>query len=126
MGDDGILTLEDLNSTNGVFLNGRRVDAAILQCADRIELGPDVVLRIGRAADSSAVPHPAARELANLSQRETEVARLVARGLSNAEVGKHLHISSSTVARHLANIYKRLDLPSRTALARLLVDAGLT
>lgn len=123
--DDGIATLEDLGSTNGVFLNGRRIDVAILQPGDRIELGPDAVVRVGRAVDSAPVEHPSARELASLSPRETEVARLVAKGLSNADVGKQLHISSSTVARHLANIYKRLELPSRTALARIIVDAGL-
>lgn len=125
LGDDGILAIEDLNSTNGVFLNGRRVDTSIVQCGDRIELGPDVVLRVGRASEASKESSTSARPLEALSQRELEVARLVSKGLSNADVAKRLHISSSTVARHLANIYKRLDLASRTALARLVIDAGL-
>lgn len=121
---DNIVTLEDLDSTNGVFLNGRRTDIAVIRCGDRIELGPDAVVRVGRAAEFDATAQQSTCGIDTLSARELEVARMVAKGLSNAAVGERLHISSSTVARHLANIFKRLQVSSRTALARLVIDSG--
>ena len=67
----------------------------------------------GRARSAPAASPPPA-----LSAREYEVARLVADGLTNAEVGKKLSISPATVGRHLSNIYERLDIHSRAALAK--------
>lgn len=60
-----------------------------------------------------------------LSRRELEVARLVAAGLSNAEVATRLFVSPRTVTTHLDRIYGRLGLSSRTALTRYLADSGL-
>jgi DNA-binding NarL/FixJ family response regulator len=50
-----------------------------------------------------------------LSPREVEVLVLVARGRSNREIASELVISERTVARHLSNIFVKLDVPSRTA-----------
>ena len=52
------------------------------------------------------------------------MARLVAQGLSNAEVGERLFISSRTVSTHLQHIYRRLELPSRAALIRYVLDGS--
>jgi DNA-binding CsgD family transcriptional regulator len=51
---------------------------------------------------------------AGLTQRESEVLRLVALGRSNAEVADHLVISRRTVHKHLENVYARLGVSSRT------------
>jgi ATP/maltotriose-dependent transcriptional regulator MalT len=50
-----------------------------------------------------------------LSPREVEVLVLVARGRSNREIASELVISERTVARHLSNIFAKLEVPSRTA-----------
>jgi DNA-binding CsgD family transcriptional regulator len=52
-----------------------------------------------------------------LTQRELEVLRLVAAGNSNTVIAQQLVLSEKTVARHLSNIFAKLDVPSRTAAA---------
>ncbi|BCJ69352.1 response regulator [Polymorphospora rubra] len=51
----------------------------------------------------------------SLSPRETEVLRLVARGLSNAEISRELHISEATVKTHLLRAFAKLGVSDRTA-----------
>lgn len=112
--------LIDLGSTNGTFLNGRRVEMAPLREGDRIGVG-QVVLRFGWGLAAAA---ERADPLASLSAREREVAQLVGEGLTNDEIGKRLHISGRTVSTHLANIYGRLDIHSRAALATFVAQGG--
>ncbi|WP_167044329.1 helix-turn-helix transcriptional regulator [Salinibacterium sp. ZJ454] len=50
-----------------------------------------------------------------LTAREIEVLRLVSAGLTNRQVAERLYLSEKTVARHLSNIFTKLDLPSRAA-----------
>ena len=60
-----------------------------------------------------------------LTQREVEVLRLVARGKSNAEIAETLVLSERTVARHLSNIFTKLDVTSRTSAAAFAFEHGL-
>ena len=71
---------------------------------ERLGAAPDVA----RISTAAAAPH-------GLSERELEVLRLVASGWSNREIASTLVISEHTVARHLQNIYAKLDLSSRAA-----------
>jgi DNA-binding NarL/FixJ family response regulator len=52
-----------------------------------------------------------------LTERELEVLRLVAEGQSNPDIARALVLSHRTVARHLSNIFTKLDVTSRTAAA---------
>jgi ATP/maltotriose-dependent transcriptional regulator MalT len=69
-----------------------------------------------------ARPKPRERGSGTLSARETEVAVLVAQGLSNAAVAAQLFLSPRTVTTHLDNIYRRLGLSSRRELARYIAE----
>ena len=57
-----------------------------------------------------------------LTDRQAEVTRLTARGLSNREIAERLQVSPSTVKRHLENVYQRTGVNSRGALTALLLE----
>jgi pimeloyl-ACP methyl ester carboxylesterase/DNA-binding CsgD family transcriptional regulator len=85
--------------------------------ADFLRLGPYPL-----EAEGSAV---APLEAAPLSERELEVLRLVAEGLSNEEIATRLVLSPHTVHRHVANLRAKLDQPSRAAATAAAIRAGL-
>ena len=60
-----------------------------------------------------------------LTPREVEVLRLVASGRSNAQIATELVLSEKTVARHLSNIFTKIDVGSRTAAAAYAYEHGL-
>jgi DNA-binding CsgD family transcriptional regulator len=62
---------------------------------------------------------------AGLTAREVEVLRLVAAGKSNREIADQLYLSVKTVARHLSNIFFKIDVSSRTAAAAFAYEHGL-
>ncbi len=60
-----------------------------------------------------------------LSGRESEILILVAKGASNKEIARDLHISSNTVKVHMRNIFAKIDANSRTEAAMYAVNTGL-
>ncbi|MER5702032.1 response regulator transcription factor [Micromonospora sp. NPDC002296] len=62
---------------------------------------------------------------AALTRREIEVLALVAEGLSNQAVGQRLHLTEGTVKSHLAHVYAKLGVDSRTAAVAAATDLGL-
>lgn len=74
--------------------------------------------RLGALPDERAVAGLTAPSAPRgLSAREVEVLRLVASGMSNTEIAAALVLSEKTVARHLSNIFTKLDVRTRTAAA---------
>jgi len=67
---------------------------------------------------------PPAR-MAELTARELEVLTLVARGLSNRQIGESLFLSDATVKTHLAHVYAKLDVRDRVQAVVLAYETGL-
>jgi DNA-binding CsgD family transcriptional regulator/GAF domain-containing protein len=63
------------------------------------------------------------RALSTLTPRESEIAVLVADGLSDREIAERLYLSRFTVHQHVKRIYRTLDVDSRVSLTRLLLGA---
>ena len=99
-------------------------DAPKLRTAIKAAAAGQVQLDPGAAAmllNKIRVPQSAEQ----LSERETEVLRLVARGLANKEIASRLFISETTVKTHVKNIMHKLKVPSRTHAALFAVRVGL-
>ena len=64
-------------------------------------------------------------ETALLSERELEILRLVAQGLTDPQVAEKLYLSPRTVGQHLRSIYRKLGVPSRAAAAKEAVERSL-
>jgi DNA-binding NarL/FixJ family response regulator len=78
--------------------------------------------RLLRQLGARPTPPPRVRVPGRLSTRETEIAWLVAEGLSNPEIADRLFISQRTVTTHLQHIYRRLAVDSRTGLTRWVIE----
>jgi DNA-binding NarL/FixJ family response regulator len=87
-----------------------------------VQLSPDVTqILLGRSTPAAAVGN----SVEELTTREREVLTLVARGLSNREIGKELHLSAGTVKNHVSTILRRLGISDRTQAAVIATQRGL-
>ena len=87
-------------------------------------LSPAVTKRV--IAQFTRIPRPTPpAELDDLSEREREVFRLIARGLSNGEIAQELFISETTVKTHVTHILAKLGLRDRVQAVVLAYQAGL-
>lgn len=93
------------------------------------QLDPSVVRKmIAAVTKPSSPPTPTTsptRTDTDLSEREIDVVRLIARGATNREIAEALIISEGTVKNHISNILSRLGLRDRTQVALYARDQGL-
>jgi DNA-binding NarL/FixJ family response regulator len=87
-------------------------------------LSPTVTKRVIQQFTRLPRPNPP-KELDELSDREREVFRLIARGLSNSEIGHELYIGETTVKTHITHILQKLDLRDRVQAIVLAYETGL-
>jgi DNA-binding NarL/FixJ family response regulator len=87
-------------------------------------LSPTVTKRVIEQFARIRRPAPP-KELDDLTERELDVLRLIARGLSNAEIGGELYISETTVKTHITHILQKLDLRDRVQAVVLAYETGL-
>jgi DNA-binding NarL/FixJ family response regulator len=89
-------------------------------------LDPAVTLRVIAASSKSPAPDPAsAARLASLTARETDVLRLVADGLTNAEIAAALFLGEATVKTYLSRMLMKLDLRDRVQAVAFAFRSGL-
>jgi len=93
----------------------RAIEAA---AAGQVQLSPQAAARLMREVRAPEAPE-------SLSERETDVLRLLAQGCSNKEIAQSLSLSEKTVKTHVSNILGKLDVPSRTQAALYAVRVGL-
>src|SRR4051794_15757884 len=86
-------------------------------------LSPSITRRVIQHFARSAAPKPP-RQLGELTAREDEVLRLIARGLSNAEIADELYISEGTVKTHVTHVLQKLDLRDRVQAVVLAYEGG--
>ena len=79
-------------------------------------LAPPVVARLASRLRAPAVP--------SLTDREAQVLQCVAKGMSNAEVGRELHIGEATVKTHLLRAFEKLGVTDRTAAVTAAYKSG--
>jgi DNA-binding NarL/FixJ family response regulator len=87
-------------------------------------LSPAITKRVIKQFTRIPQPTPPA-ELDDLTERELDVFRLIARGRSNAEIGRELYISDTTVKTHITHILQKLNLRDRVQAVVLAYETGL-
>ncbi|WP_328469602.1 response regulator transcription factor [Actinoplanes sp. NBC_00393] len=105
---------------------GQLAEAVRTVAAGDALLAPAVTRRL--ISRYMRVPPPAAaaaRATDRLTERELEVLRLVARGLSNAELAVRLHLSDATVKTHVSRVLTKLDLRDRVQAVVYAYEQGL-
>jgi DNA-binding NarL/FixJ family response regulator len=109
-------------------MSGEDIVTAVRQAArggDSL-LAPAVTRRlIDRFAASQKSERRSSAVIGDLTNRELDVLRLLARGLSNAEIGAHLSIGETTVKTHVARLLMKLELRDRTQAVIFAYEAGL-
>lgn len=84
----------------------------------QVQLSPQAAARLMREVRMPDTPE-------SLTERETDVLRLLAVGKSNKEIAMGLHVSETTVKTHVSSILAKLGVPSRTQAALYAVKIGL-
>ena len=101
-------------------------DAVRVVAAGDALLSPGVTKRlIAEFARMGAPRGPTARICKHLTERESEVLALVARGMSNAEIASQLFVAEQTMKTHVSRILMKLSLRDRTQAVVLAYETGL-
>jgi DNA-binding NarL/FixJ family response regulator len=99
----------------------KSVDVRDLASALRQAIEGTVFQALGVQQDSDGEPAGSA----GLTKRETAILKAVARGLTNQAIGREFWVSEQTVKFHLRNIFRKLEVGSRTEAARYAFEHGL-
>ena len=99
------------------------LEAIRAAAAGQVRLAPEAAARLMREVRAPATSPEALSE--PLTERETEVLKLIARGKANKQIARELFVAISTVKTHVNNLYRKLDVSSRTQAALYAAHIGL-
>jgi DNA-binding NarL/FixJ family response regulator len=100
------------------------VDAILGTAAGKSYIDPNVAGKLlDQVSRGAAMPNPSLETL--LSERELEVLRLLAQGLSNTDIAHRLYLSEGTVRNYVSAILTKLEVSDRTQAAVLALRSGL-
>lgn len=125
----GVVLLEDLGSHNGTYVDDERLhQIRQLRHGDRISIGSSRVL-----FEDPSIAGDEATEIRGViaisgtqfTQRQIQVLRLMARGLSSKEIGKRLFVSERTVKAYVSSIFEKLQVNKRAAAVAAALRLGL-
>lgn len=125
----GAYLIEDLGSHNGTFVNEERLHGMRqLHNADKIGIGESKIQyedpsEIVEEQTAVAEQHGVAG--ATFTQRQIQVLRLMARGLSNKQIGERLYVSERTVKAYVSSIFEKLQVKKRAAAVTEALRLGL-
>jgi len=104
----------------------RIIEAVIRAASGEAQLAPQIARRLMERALKDSPTYPSTRmRLPDLSPRETDVLRLVARGLSNAEIADRLYLAHTTVKSYVASILAKLAVRDRVQATVAAYESGL-
>jgi pSer/pThr/pTyr-binding forkhead associated (FHA) protein len=125
----GVMLIEDLGSHNGTYVNDERLHGIRqLQHGDKVTIGSSKILfedPTTLAEDNTQVSDSAAFAGATFTQRQIQVMRLMARGLSNKQIGERLFVSERTVKAYVSSIFEKLQVQKRAAAVASALRLGL-
>lgn len=123
--DDSLFRALDAGASGFLLKNAspeQLVDAVRVLAAGDALLAPTVTRRV--IERFGATRAPARLGLPDLTDREADVLRLVARGLSNAEIGVQLHVGEATVKTHVSNVLLKLGVRDRVQAVVRAYESG--
>lgn len=125
----GVFMLDDLGSHNGTQVNDERLHGIRqIHHGDRVVIGASRMLYEDPTQltdDATQVSDPGAFAGATFTQRQIQVLRLVARGLSNKQIGERLFVSERTVKAYVSSIFEKLQVQKRAAAVATALRLGL-
>ncbi len=125
----GVVLLEDLGSHNGTYVNEERLhQVRQIHHGDRISIGGSRILFEDQSLvtdETTQVADPTAFAAQTFTQRQLQVLRLVARGLSNKQIGERLFVSERTVKAYLSSVFEKLQVNKRSAAVATALRLGL-
>jgi DNA-binding CsgD family transcriptional regulator len=125
----GVILLEDLGSHNGTYVNEERLhQIRQLRHGDRVSIGSSRALFEDSSIvtdDATEIRGAAAFAGAQFTQRQIQVLRLMARGLSSKQIGERLFVSERTVKAYVSSIFEKLQVNKRAAAVASALRLGL-
>jgi len=125
-----VVLVEDLGSNNGTYVQDERLHA-IRQLHDgqTVAIGTSRIMfeDAGTAGEETTQIAQASGLAASttFTQRQLQVLRLLARGLSNKQIGERLFVSERTVKAYLSSVFEKLEVSNRSAAITAALRLGL-